>query len=236
MGAIVAAALAASAIASVSAPGTANAAVADASCIGPPTNIVGGGNVNGARAAETFSPVNGGFLSDVRLFVEEEAHVNDTLTLQITPVNSSDLSPVFPVAPLATATVPDSALTPNGSTYPYVSQVDFHFANPPAVNASSEYALVLTRSGASVLGVGIVGPPDQCPDGQLYFSTATSSPWGAPFANDDMVFTTFVGGPPTAPPPAAATGKRAAALAKCKKKHSHKAKKKCKKKASQLPV
>ena len=38
------------------------------------------------------------------------------------------------------------------------------------------------------------------------------------------------------PPSTPATGQRAAALAKCKKKHSRKAKKKCKKKAALLPV
>ena len=36
--------------------------------------------------------------------------------------------------------------------------------------------------------------------------------------------------------PCPATGRRAAALKKCKKKHSHKKRKKCKKKANKLPV
>jgi hypothetical protein len=40
--------------------------------------------------------------------------------------------------------------------------------------------------------------------------------------------------PPT--PPAAQTGQRAAALKKCKKKHSHRKRKKCKKRALKLPV
>jgi hypothetical protein len=44
--------------------------------------------------------------------------------------------------------------------------------------------------------------------------------------------------PPAAvlPPPPAATGARAAALAKCKKKHGKKARKKCRKKAAKLPL
>ncbi|MDX6616382.1 MAG: hypothetical protein QOD60_1473 [Solirubrobacterales bacterium] len=239
MGAIIAAALAASAIACLTTPGAASAAVGDAYCSGPPTNVAGIADHDGARWGQTFSPINGGFLSEVRLFVQEEVHSNDTLQVQITPVNSSDLSPVFPVTPLATATVADSSLTPNAN-FPNLVEVAFDFPNPPAVLASSEYTIVLTRTDTSgVLGIGVVGtgsPPDPCPDGELYGGPATASPWGAPLANDDMVFTTFVGGAPTPPPPAAATGKRAAALAKCKKKHSHKAKKKCKKKANQLPV
>jgi hypothetical protein len=41
---------------------------------------------------------------------------------------------------------------------------------------------------------------------------------------------------PTPPAAAGPTGQRAAALKKCKKKHSRKARKKCRKKAALLPV
>ena len=259
LGAIVAAALATSAIASVTAVGTAHAAVGDAYCSGPPTNVAGFGNSDGGRWGETFSPINGGYLAEVRLFVEEDAHNNDTLTVRITQVNGSDLSPVFPVVPLATATVPDSSV-PLSTSYPPVSEVAFDFPDPPPVSASSEYAIVLTRSNTSgaVLGIGIVGSGssgDPCPDGALYdASGGPSDPWGAADTHHDAVFTTFVSGPPSvsAPPsvsgppavsgppsppaPAGPTGRRAAALAKCKKKHSHKAKTKCRKKARALPV
>jgi hypothetical protein len=242
--AIGAAALAASAIVSLSTPGAALAQVPDAYCSGPPTNVAGFGNSAGGRWGETFSPINGGYLSAVRLFVEEDAHYGDTLTVQITNVNGSDLSPVFPVVPLATATVPDSSVPVNDTTYPPVSEVAFDFPSPPAVSASSEYAIVLTRSNHSgaVLGIGIKGtgsPPDPCPDGSLYgASGGPSDPWGAPLANDDAVFTTSVGGAPA--PPASntgtGTGKRAAALKKCKKKKSKSARNACKKKAKKLPV
>ncbi len=258
LGVIVAAALAASAIASLTAVGAAHAAVGDAYCSGPPTNVAAFGDSDGGRWGETFSPINGGYLAEVRLFVQEELHSNDTLTVRITQVNGSDLSPVFPVVPMATSTVSDSSLTPNGS-YPYLTEVAFDFSNPPAVSASSEYAIVLTRSNASgVLGIGIVGfgsSGDPCPDGALYdASGGPSDPWGAADTNHDAVFTTFVSGPPSvsAPPsvsgspsvngppspPASVgpTGRRAAALAKCKKKHSHKAKTKCRKKARALPA
>jgi hypothetical protein len=89
-----------------------------------------------------------------------------------------------------------------------------------------------------VLGIGIKGngsPPDPCPDGSLYgASGGPSDPWGPPLANDDAVFSTFVGGAPA--PPAGNTGKRAAALKKCKKKKSKAARNACKKKAKKLPV
>jgi hypothetical protein len=236
-------------------PVAGQAAVADAYCSGPPTNVLGQGDHEGAKFAETFSPINGGYLTGVRLFVQEEQHVHDTLTVQITAVNGSDLSPVFPVVPMATSTISDSSLTPEAN-YPYLTEVAFEFSNPPPVSASSEYAIVFGRSDSSgVLGLGIVGTGgsgDPCPDGALYDSATSSSPWGTADSNHDAVFTTFVGGPPTGnetpplPPPKSTgptgttgptrTGKRAAALTKCKKKHSRKAKKMCRKKARALPV
>jgi hypothetical protein len=239
--AIAVAALTASAIASLSTPGAARAAVPDAYCAGPTDNVAGVGNSGGARWAETFSPINGGYLAGVRLFVDEQARYGGTLTVQITPVNTSDLSPVFPVVPLAQATVPDSSL-PLPSSYPYLDEVAFDFPNPPAVSASSEYAIVLTRSNATVLGIGIktdhtTGNGYPCPDGDLYESPGASTPWGAPLSGVDAVFSTFVGGAPTPPtPPATGTGKRAAALKKCKKKKSNTARSACKKKANKLPV
>ena len=197
--AIVAAALAASVVASLTTPVASQAAVGDAYCAGPPTNVAGRGDHGGPRFAQTFSPINGGYLTEVRLFVQEELHYNDNLSVQITPVNGSDLSPVFPVVPLATATVPDSSLTPNGS-YPYLTEVAFDFPNPPAVDASSEYTIVLKRTDSSnVLGIGIVGngsSGDPCPDGGFYDSPDDATPWTGPAAHDDAVFTTFVSGPP----------------------------------------
>jgi hypothetical protein len=237
--AVAVAALAASAIPSLGAPGAAQAAVPDANCSGPTDNTAGVGDHDGARWAQTFSPINGGYLSEVRLFVEEEGHLGDNLKVQITPVNSSDLSPVFPVAPLAEATVPDNSI-PTAPTYPYLVEVAFDFPNPPAVNASGEYAIVLSRSNTSgVLGIGIktdhtTGNGFPCPDGSLYESGATSDPWGAPLDGVDAVFSTFVGGAPT--PPSTDTGKRAAALKKCKKKKSKRARSACTKKAKKLPV
>jgi hypothetical protein len=241
LGAISAAAFAATTIASLSTPGAANAQVPDAYCSGPTDNVAGVGDHDGARWAQTFSPINGGYLSEVRLFVQEEVHLSDTLKVQITPVNSSDLSPVFPVAPLAEATVPDSSI-PANSTYPYLDEVAFDFPNPPPVNASGEYAIVLSRSNTSgVLGIGVktdhtTGNGYPCPDGSLYESGATSDLWGMPLDGLDAVFSTFVGGAPTPPGTGTGTGQRAAALKKCKKKKSKRARSSCKKKANKLPA
>jgi hypothetical protein len=238
-----AAAVAAGAIASFGAPGAANAQVPDAYCSGPIDTVAAFGDHDGGRWAQTFTPINGGYLSQVRLFVEEEQHISDVLKVQITAVNSSDLSPVFPVVPLAESTVPDNSI-PASPDYPYLTEVAFDFPNPPPVNASGRYAIVLTRSDTSgVLGIGVKegspspGNPDPCPDGALYgASGGPSDPWGAPLDGIDAVFSTSVGGPPTPPASNTGTGKRAAALKKCKKRKSKTARAACKKKAKKLPV
>jgi CSLREA domain-containing protein len=61
---------------------------------------------------------------------------------------------------------------------------------------------------------------------------------GAPGGTSSTALTGTATTPSTTPPPAAAgpTGQRAAALKKCKKKKTAKARKKCKKKANKLPV
>jgi hypothetical protein len=234
MGAIVAAVLAASAIASLATPGAAGASVPDAYCDGPTDNVAALGGT-AARFAQTFSPINGGYLTAVRLFVDEVGHGGDYL-VQITPVSGSNVAPTDPLVVLAQATIADSSIPTNGVNQS--TQVEADFPNPPAVLASSEYAIVLKRPGdPNGIGIGTKSTPhpDPCAFGGLYHSNDDSSPWIGPLSSDDAVFSTFMTGS-TVPPPTAATGKRAAALAKCKKKHSHKAKKKCKKKANLLPV
>ncbi len=240
--AIVAAALAAIAIASLSTPGAASASVPDAYCGGPTDNVVGSGG-SGVRFAETFSPINGGYLTEVRFFIQKESGGGADYLVQITPVNPSNLAPVDPVVVLAQATIPASSV-PVNPTYPYLSEVAADFSTPPAVLASSEYAIVVKRPGnTGVLGLGIKtnNSPggDPCPDGAFYHSGDDSSPWSAADTHHDVVFSTFVTGastPPPPPPRASRTGRRAAALKKCKKKHSRKAKRKCRKRANRLPV
>ena len=61
--------------------------------------------------------------------------------------------------------------------------------------------------------------------------TPPSSSWN-PDPTSDLAFKTYV--VPTPHP--ASTGQRAAALKKCKKKHSARARKKCRKKANLLPL
>ncbi len=67
----------------------------------------------------------------------------------------------------------------------------------------------------------------------MYYTNSAppSTPWSTSITQD-FAFKTYVAPVTSASP----TGQRAAALKKCKKKHSHRARKKCKKKAKLLPV
>jgi hypothetical protein len=85
--------------------------------------------------------------------------------------------------------------------------------------------------------------------GKLYFVSAGppgTGPWSEGNTMADFEFKTYVAPPPPpgtgggsgggGPGAASATGQRAAALKKCKKKRSQKAKRKCRKKAKKKPV
>jgi hypothetical protein len=199
VGVTLAVALAASAVASVSFPVAGQAVAPDANCAGPVDNVAANGN-HTERFAQTFSPANGGYLTAVRFFVDEVGH-GTNYVVQITPVDGN-LVPVNPGVVMAEATIIDSTIPI--SAVSHGSEVAAVFPNPPAVSASSEYAIVVRRAGDQ-LGVGIrSGSKDPCPDGKFYASPDDSTPWSAPFEGDDMVFNTFVGGPPattTTPPP-----------------------------------
>jgi hypothetical protein len=174
-----------SAIASLALPGVASAAVVDASCPGPPGNTLTSGNAE-QRFAQTFSPVNGGYLTEVRLFVTHSSPSSNFL-VQITPVDGN-LVPVDTV--LAQATAADSSVPIGLGPQPLAA----HFATPPPVDASGEYAIVLKRPGGDLVGIGFVedAAHDPCPDGVLYRSPSSADPWEGLGDHVDAVFTTFV--------------------------------------------
>jgi hypothetical protein len=112
--------------------------------------------------------------------------------------------------------------------------VPINFPTPAPVTAGTQYSIVahsFTLSSAPY-SWDYTSPSTYAPGGaatQVGPGAWTASP------NDDMAFKTYVTlpSPPVTPTP---TGQQAAALKKCKKKHSHHARKKCKKKARKLPV
>ena len=106
--------------------------------------------------------------------------------------------------------------------------------NPPApVVAGQQYAIVAYTS--AVFGNGYawrIAASDPYPAGAPFRNVFSppSGGWSA-VSGADFAFKTYV-----QPPQPGQTGKRAAALKKCKKKHSKRARRKCRSKANLLPV
>lgn len=201
IGAILAVALAANAVASLGFPVAGQASVPDAFCAGPPDVSMETGN-HTERYAQTFSPINGGYLTAIRFFIYEVGHGSNYL-IQITPVNSTNLAPVNPGVVIAEATIVDSSIAISPDYHG--TETEAVFTNPPAVSASSEYAIVVKRPGDE-LRVGIRSAAygsgeDPCPDGGLYRSPDDSTAWDGPLEGDDMVFSTYVDGAPATPTP-----------------------------------
>jgi hypothetical protein len=115
------------------------------------------------------------------------------------------------------------------------------FNSPAVVTAGTQYAIVAYTSGGSLYkwAHSVPGNPY---GGGLAFTAPGSPPSGFwTSQSSDFAFKTYVvPTPPSVPatPPSvpANTGQRAAALKKCKKKHSAKARKRCRKKAKLIPV
>jgi hypothetical protein len=184
--------------------------------------------------AQTFTAGLTGQLDQVDLAVSGMS-VTTPLTVQIR--DGSATAPGDTV--LAGASVPTSAVTSSESFVPIT------FASPAPVTAGTQYSIVAFNDASGWFWYSGQTPVTSAyPGGRLYGSSSgppATGPWSAGNPDADFEFKTYV-----APPPPAgggsggggtsATGERAAALKKCKKKHSQKAKKKCRKKAMKKPV
>lgn len=163
------------------APGR-GADVPDATCPGPAETQASFEGV--ARLGQTFTAVGSGPLVAVEIAIHEEVGGADyRITLNAT--NASGL-PTDGV--LSTTVVPD-AQVPAGD-----SVVLARFASPTVVTAGKRYAIVVTRPGATSVGVGARGGND-CATGSFTVSSGQTGPFEdfGPTPNDlDVVFTTFL--------------------------------------------
>ena len=199
-------------------------------------NTFGGLQVDSTTSkAQTFTAGLTGQLDQVDLALSGMS-VTTPLTVQIR--DGSATAPGGTV--LASASVPTSAVTSSESFVPIT------IASPASVTAGTQYSIVaLNDSSGWFWYAGITGTGSAYEGGRLYSSPngpPGTGPWFEGNTMADFEFKTYV----TPPPPpgtggsgtgaAPATGERAAALKKCKKKRSQKAKKKCRKKAKLLPV
>ena len=191
---------------------------------------------NGHSKAQTFTAGITGQLDQVDLSLGGTSLTNP-LTVEIR--DGSGTGPGDTV--LATASVPTSAVTACPPCVPIT------FASPASVAAGTQYSIVaLTDQTVAASwfwdsGQGAT-PGTAYTGGALYGSTdgpPAMGTWtgGSPA---DFEFKTYVAPAPPPPPGTGggtpATGERAAALKKCRKKHSQKAKRKCRKKARTKPA
>ena len=196
--------------------------------------------------AQTFTAGLTGQLDQVDLAISLMS-VSTPLTVQIR--DGSATAPGNTV--LATASVPTSAVLSVESFVPVT------FASPASVTAGTQYSIVAMNDSVGWFWYSghtdLVGT-SAYEGGKLYGSTdgpPATGLWSEGNTTADFEFKTYVAPPPPPPPPppgtgggsggsgpgaSSATGERAAALKKCKKKHSQKAKKKCRKKAKKKPV
>jgi hypothetical protein len=182
---------------------------------------------NGESMAQTFTAGLSGGLDQVDLKLSQTPTAV-TLPLTVEIRNAPGGSPGGTV--LASGSIPASAAPPSGSP----AFVPVVFASPAPVTAGTQYAIV--AHNGDIAPTRFWGWADDGTNpyasGSTFFAQPPSAPW-TNVAGTDLAFKTYV---VTPTPAAAATGQRAAALKKCKKKHSKAKRRKCKKKARKLPV
>ncbi len=179
-----------------------------------------------ASSAQTFTAAITGGLDEVDLDLARAGTPLAYFTVEIRDVSGGGPGQ----AVLAARSLPPSAVT---NTTAQFIPVQF---NPPApVVAGTQYAIVAySGNPAGNWYIWYVKLSDVYSGGLAFHNVTAPAPpstWTSDPTND-LAFKTYV--VPT--PPAASTGQRAAAFKKCKKKHSARARRKCRKKANLLPV
>jgi hypothetical protein len=200
----------------------------------------GGLQVNSTHSkAQTFTAGLTGQLDQVDLALSGPT-ATTPMTVQIR--DGSATAPGDTV--LASASVPTTA-APGTEAF-----VPITFSSPASVTAGIRYSIVaFNDSDGWFWYAGQLPITSAYPGGSFYGSSngpPATGPWSGGNPDADFEFKTYVAPPPPPPPPgdgsggggttATATGQRAAALKKCKKKRSQKAKKKCRKQALKKPV
>jgi hypothetical protein len=206
-------AIAGVAVGMVGVPTAGATSVPDASCAANLGATIEQPNGN-QKVAQTFTALHTGVLDTATTAVTPRGGAVGDWTLEIAATSGGAPSSV-----LASATVPNTLAT---NTQGFITGT---FANPAAVTAGGEFALLISRPGSNGFGVALQGG-DPCP-GQGYYQNSA----GGPFLIDNFVDFRFA---TTVRLPDSST----TSAKKCKKKHkkhkkhaaSAKKHKKCKKK------
>jgi hypothetical protein len=157
---------------------------------------------------------------------------SDTSRCSPTHVTYAEVS-VIPAAPTVSSTNPPSGSNNNSPHIIGTAQASTTVKLYTASDCSGSVAATGTASDFGSAGLQVSVADNSTTD---FYATATLGPETSTCSATHATYAEVT--PPLTPPTpsAAATGQRAAALKKCKKKKTSKARKKCKKKAQKLPV
>jgi hypothetical protein len=162
---------------------------------------------------------------------------SDTSRCSPTHVTYAEVS-VIPAAPTVSSTNPPSGSNNNSPHIIGTAQASTTVKLYTASDCSGGVAATGTASDFGSAGLQVSVADNSTTD---FYATATLGPETSTCSSTHVTYAEVTPPPtppppPTPTPPAAATGQRAAALKKCKKKKTAKARKKCKKKANKLPL
>ena len=175
---------------------------------------------SGETPAQTFTAGLSGGIDQVDLHLESHGPTTP-VTVEIRDTSGG--------APGATVLAAQSV--PASSSPTAASWVTVNFATPAPVTAGSQYAVLAYSSPVTMTQHYDWGYGGDSYAGGRFTYTTSSPPSGAwTPTTADLAFKTYVA------QPKAATGERDAALKKCKHKHSKKKRRKCRKRANQLPL
>lgn len=188
------------------------------------------GIVSTQSGAQTFTAGRTGLLDQVDLNLAKGGSPGN-LTVEL-----RDVAAGVPGAQvLAAASVPASGV-PLTAAHAFVA---IPFPVPGSVTAGTQYAIVAytAASGSDFYYWWDGGPPSPYAGGMEFVpvSSPPVAPWN-PFPTLDFAFKTYVAPPGSSASVPGATGQRAAALHGCKKKHSRRARRRCRRRANRLPV
>ncbi|MGE5747161.1 MAG: choice-of-anchor R domain-containing protein [Solirubrobacterales bacterium] len=177
-------------------------------------------NIQSASSwAQTFTAGLSGGLDQVDLYLGSFGAPAVPLYVEIRDVSGGVPGNTI----LASHLVPASGIPAAGAFVP------INFAPPAPIVAGTQYAIVAysSASGGKIFTWGASTNANAYPAGAAFLDTVSppDGNWSSLTVVRAVAFRTYV-----------VTGQRAAALKKCKKKHSKRARRKCRKKANLLPV
>jgi hypothetical protein len=157
------------------------AVVPDASCPPPAEAFFSDFSTTGDwRFAQTFTVQNSGSLVTAQVELQKPSGSSGDYVMQIAELDGSGVP---------TNTVLTSQTIPNSAVQSGISLVSANFADPLAVSAGQQLAVVITRPGGGAFSAG--ERFGDCP-GNFYFSDSQTNPYALTDPDGDMIFAVFI--------------------------------------------